>query len=260
MVQPKEATSPGAWPQKVLYSGVYFVGTVAALFAVGGWRGVRSLYQNSRQVRQECTMAVVTGYSSAKRRLVTLRRRAIPAQPVWRRQDRRFFWQRNPGEGDAMEDVRSTDEVFVTPPTTRYSTPEEHLNEGRPSTPPVSRPRTYWASDRGLQIGERRGPRRPSEDLDVSELEEYLWDESVSPNIERAEELLASTPRRHFRFLHKSLSPAIMEDSGFSEWRSSSPDSEEEVILPSIERDEVTIMLPNSARDEDSTPPPASLT
>lgn len=86
VVQPNETTSPGAWPQKVLYSGVYFVGTLAALFAVGGWRGARSLYQNRRQIRHECTMAVFTKYSSAKRRLVTVRRRAIPAQPLWRRQ------------------------------------------------------------------------------------------------------------------------------------------------------------------------------
>lgn len=161
MVQPKEATTPGAWPKKVLYSGVYFVGTVAALsgmglraITVGGWRGARSCYQNREQIRQECAMAVVTGYSSAKRRLVTLRRRAIPAQPLWRRQfdptverngrpqDRRFIWQRNPGQEDPMEDVRSTDDVFVTPPSTRYSTPEERLEEVRPSTLADSRPRT----------------------------------------------------------------------------------------------------------------------
>lgn len=153
VVHPEDATSPRAWPQNILYWGVYFVGTLAALVAVGGWRGARSLYQNSGQIRQECTMAVVTGYSSAKRRLVTLRRRTIPAQPVWRRQNHLFFWQRSPRQGDAMEDVSLTDEVFVTPPTTRYSTPEEHLNEGGPSTPPMSRPRTDWASDRGFQMG-----------------------------------------------------------------------------------------------------------
>lgn len=278
VVQPKEATTPGAWPQKVLYSGVYFVGTVAAFsgiklqaIAVGGWRGARSFYQNRRQIRQECAMAVVTGYSSAKRRLVTLRRRAIPAQLLWRRQfdpaverngrpqDRRFLWQRNPGQEDAMEDVRSTYEVFVTPPTTRYSTPEEYVNEVRPSTPADSRPRTYWASDRGFQMGEKRGPRRPSEDSDASELEEYLWDESVLPNIERAEELLASPTRPHMPLLHYSPSSAIREDPGSPEWRSS-PGFEEEAILPSIETDEVTTILPDPTTNEDDILPPASPT
>lgn len=278
VVQPNEATTPGAWPQKVLYSGVYFVGTVAAFsgmglraIAVGGWRGARSFYQNRRQTRQECAMAVVTGYSSAKRRLVTLRRRAIPAQQLWRRQfdptaerngrpqDRRFFWQRNLGQEDAMEDVRSTDEVFVTPPSTRYSTPEEHPQEVRPSAPADSRPRTYWASDRGFRVGERRGPRRPSEDSDASELEEYLWDESVLPNIERAEELMASPTRPRIPFFEHSPSPAIKEDSSSPEWRSS-PGSEEEVILPSIETDEVTTIVPNPRTNADDILRPASPT
>lgn len=279
VVQPKEATAPGAWPQKVLYSGVYFVGTIAAFsritlgaIAVGGWRGARYFYQNRRQIRQECAVAVVTGYSSAKRRLVTLRRRAIPSQPLWRRrfdpaverngrpQNRHFLWQRNPGQEDAMEDVRSTDEVFVTPPTTRYSTPEEYLNEVRPSTPADSRPRTFWASDRGFQMGERRGPRRPSEDSDASELEEYLWDEGVLPSIERAEELLASPTRPHIPLLHHSPSPAIKKDPGSLEWRSSPGFEEEEVILPSIETDEVTTVLPNPTTNEDDILPPASPT
>ena len=280
VVQPKEATTPGAWPQKVLYSGVYFVGTVAAFsgitlgaIAVGGWRGARYFYQNRRQIRQECAMAVVTGYSSAKRRLVTLRTRAIASQPLWRRQfdpavsrngrpqDRRFLWQRNPGQEDAMEDVRSTDEGFVTPPTTRYSTPEEYLNEVRPSTPADSRPRTFWASNRGFQMGERRGPRRPSEDSDASELEEYLWDEGVLPRIERAEELLASPTRPHIPLLHYSPSPAIKKEPGSPEWRSSPGlEEEEEVILPSIETDEVATILPDPRTNEDDILPPASPT
>lgn len=273
VVQPKEATTPGAWQQKVLYSGVYFVGTVAALsgmglraIAVGGWRGAKSFYQNRSQIRQECAMAVVTGYSSAKRRLVTLRRRAIPAQPLWRRhfnpmverngrpQDRRLIWQRIPGQEDAMEDVRSTDEVFVTPLWTRYSTPEERLKEVRPSTPADSRPKIYWASDRGFQMGERRGPRRPSEDSDASELEEYLWDESVLPSIERVEELQASPTRPRIPLFHHSPSPAIKENCSSPEWRSS-PGFEEEVILPSIETDEVTTILPNPTTNEDDILP-----
>lgn len=290
MVQPQEATAPAAWPQKALYFGVYFVGTVAAFsgmklraIAVEGWRGARSFYQNRGRIRQECSVAVVTGYNSAKRRLVTLRTRVIPAQPLWRRrfdpvaerngrpQSRRFLLQRNPGQEDAMEDVMSTDEVFVTPPTTRYSTPEEslndvgpslpadtppraYLNDAEPSLPADTRPRTFWASDRGYQMGERRGPRRPSEDSDASELDEYLWDESPVPSIERVEELFASQIRHHIPILHYSPSPAIKEESDSPEWRPS-PSFEGEVILPSIERD-----VEDSTSPAESQPPlqPAS--
>lgn len=291
MVQPQEAIAPAAWPQKALYSGVYFVGTVAAFsgmklraIAVGGWRGARSFYQNRGQIRQECSVAVVTGYNSAKRRLVTLRTRVVPAQPLWRRrfnpvverngrpQGRRFLWQRNPGQEDAMEDVRSTDEVFVTPPTTRYTKPEEslnevgpslpadtppmtYLNEAEPSLPADAHPRTFWASDRGFQIGERRGPRRPSEDSDASELDEYLWDESPVVNTERVEELFASPIRHQIPILHYSPSPAIKEEPDSPEWRPS-PSFEGEVILPSIETDGE-----DSTSPAESQPPlqPASL-
>lgn len=218
-------------------------------------------------------MAVVTGYNSAKRRLVTLRTRVIPAQPLWRRrfdpvverngrpQGRRFLWQRNTGQEDAMEDVRSIDEVFVTPPT-RFSTPDEvfvtppttrspspaeSLNEAEASPPADTRPRTYWASDRGFQMGERRGPRRPSEDSDASELDEYLWDESSVANIERVEEFLPSPIRPHIPILHYSPSSATKEEPDSPEWPSS-PSSEGEVILPSIETDE---------QDNSTSPGPA---
>lgn len=77
VVQPSEPPTPATWPQKVLHSGVYIVEAAGALSGValcaivGGWRTAKSLYQNRRPLQQECTMAVVTGYRAAKRRLVT---------------------------------------------------------------------------------------------------------------------------------------------------------------------------------------------
>lgn len=93
VVQPREPPTPATWPQKVLHSGVYIVEAAGALsgvalcaIVVGGWRTAKSLYQNRRPLQQECTMAVVTEYRAAKRRLVTLRMPAMPIQSTWRRQ------------------------------------------------------------------------------------------------------------------------------------------------------------------------------
>lgn len=155
-----------------------------------------------------------------------------------------------------MENVRSTDDVFITPPTTRYLTPDEYLNGERPSLPVV--PRTYWASDRGFQVGERRGRRRPSEGSDASELDEYLCDESVLAKIERVEESHVPLIRPTIPELNHSPSPAFKEEPDFPESRSSA--SFHEVIFPSIETEELATLLSSPTTNEYEFSPPVSPT
>lgn len=276
VVQPSEPPTPATWPQKVLHSGVYIMETAGALsgvalcaIVVGGWRTAKSLYQNRRPLQQECTMAVVTGYRAAKRRLVTLRMPAMPIQSTWRRQfdpaarrngssqHRRFLWQRIPGQDDAMEGVESADESFFTPPSTRYSTPEDYSSQ-KILSQPEDKPRTFWASDRGFRVGERRGPRRPSEDSDASDLDEYLADDNVLPTIERVKELHAPTIRPSMLVPQHSSSPAIKEEPESPE-RQPLTWLEGDSILPSIEADEMESGLPPASPSPASpSPSPAS--
>lgn len=206
-------------------------------------------------------MTVVTGYSSIKRRLVTLRTLAMPAQSRWRRQFdpaargtarpqyRHFFWQRKLGHDGAMEGVAPTDEAFVTPPTSRYSTPEEYVSQAGPCQPD-NRPRAFWASARGFHMGERRGPRRLSEDRELSSLEEYLLEDSAQPAVGRVGAIHASPIRLHSQSSQCSPSPVIKEES-------ESPDRrvwahlEGDIILPKIESDEVETILPSIETDQD---------